>query len=167
MTRVLLGLAFVGIAAGTSGCAAIGLTGAALGAGVFSAGAGAAVRAGTEITRGGVVYRTFSVPLNELRTAVGDTMARMELAVVHDEVDEHGDRRIVAWAREREVEIALQPVTRTVTRLRLVVAEGRFRRDRATAAEIVAQTERTVDARAVTAATPGTGASSLARGARR
>jgi hypothetical protein len=155
------------MATGTSGCAAIGLTGAALGAGAFSAGAGAVVRAGTEITRGGVVYRTFSLPLAELRTAVGDTLARMELAVVHDEVDEDGDRRIVAWARKREVEIALQPVTRAVTRLRLVVTEGRFRRDRATATEIVAQTERTVGARAVTEATPGTAASSLAPGARR
>jgi hypothetical protein len=164
---VLLGLAFVGIAAGTSGCAAIGLTGAALGAGAFSAGAGAVVRAGTEITRGGVVYRTFSLPLAELRTALGDTLARMELAVVHDDVDEDGDRRIVAWAREREVEIALQPVTRTVTRLRLVVTEGRFRRDRATATEIVAHTERTLGASAVTEATPGTAAWSLAPGARR
>ncbi len=167
MKRVLPILAVVGIAVGTSGCAAIGLTGAALGAGVFSAGAGAAMRAGTEITRGGVVYRTFSLPLNELRTAVGDTLARMELAIVKDEVDAHGDRRIVAWARDREVEIDLQPITRTVTRLRLVVSEGPFRRDRATAAEIVAQTERAVDERAVTEATRGTGASSLARGARR
>jgi hypothetical protein len=166
VTRLLLGLAFAGIAAGTSGCAAIGLTGAALGAGVFSAGAGAAVRAGTEITRGGVVYRTFTVPLNELRTAVGDTLARMELSVVSDEAGEAGDRRIVAWARDREVEIALQPLTRAVTRLRLVVTEGQFRRDRATATEIVAQTERTVDAR-VTEATRGTGAAFPARDVRR
>jgi hypothetical protein len=167
VTRVLLACWFVGIAVALSGCAAIGLTGAALGAGVFSAGASAAMRAGTEVTRGGVVYRTFSVPQNELRTAVGNMLAQMELAVISDSVDEHGDRFIVARARDRDVELTLQSVTRTVTRLRLVVSEGYFRRDRATAAEIMAQTERTVDERALTRAARGTGASSLARGAPR
>jgi len=127
-----------------SGCAAIPL--AALGASVFSSGAGAAVKSGTEYARGGVVYRTFSLPPDELRVAVGDTLARMEIAVVRDEL--HGDeRRIDARAHDREIDLRLQPVTRTVTRLRLFVSEGQFGRDRATASEIVAQTERTVDER--------------------
>jgi hypothetical protein len=164
---MVLVLAVVAVALGSGGCAAIGLTGAALGAGVFSAGAGAAVQAGTEFTSGGVVYRTFSLSLGQLRTAVGDTLAHMELAVVRDELEEDGDRHIVARARDREVELQLQPVTRTVTRLRLVVTEGRFRRDRATAAEIVTQTERTINERALTRVERGTAASSLARGARR
>jgi sigma54-dependent transcription regulator len=167
VNRVLLVLALLGSTAGTGGCAAIGLTGAAVGAGMFSAGAGAAVRAGTEMTRGGVVYKTFTLSQDQLRTAVGDMLAHMELGVISDMIDENGDRRIVAWARDREVEIDLQPITRTVTRLRLVVSEGTFRRDRATAAEIVAQTERVVEERALTRATRETGASSLARGARR
>jgi hypothetical protein len=130
------------VLAATSGCAAIGLTGAALGASALSTGAGAAVHAGTEYTRGGVVYRTFSLPLPELRLVVGDTLARMEIAVVRDEPDGM-DRKILGRARDREIEIRLEPVTRTVTRLRLLVTEGSFRKDRATASEIVAQTERT------------------------
>jgi hypothetical protein len=165
--RLWLGVAIVVVAMGSSGCAAIGLTGAALGAGLFNAGASAAVRAGTEITRGGVVYRTFSLPQDELRTAVGDTLAEMEIAVLRDELQDDGDRRILAQAKDRDIEVKLQPVTRTVTRLRLVVSEGRFRRDRATAAEIVAQTERAVNERLLMGAARGTAASSLARGARR
>ena len=91
----------------------------------------------------------------------------MELAVVRDEID-GPDRVIVAQARDRKIELRLAPVTRTMTRVRLVVAEGPFRKDRATAAEIVAQTERSVEERvALRRAAPGTGASSLARDGRR
>ena len=163
--RVILVIAVVTI--GFGGCAAIGLTGAALGASALSTGAGVAVQAGKEYTRGGTVYRTFSLSLPETRLALGDALERMEIAVVRDE-DDADDRVIMAEAREREIVVRLQPVTRTVTRLRLEVAEGLFRKDRATATEIVTQTER-----AVTERTPvrrdahGSGASSLARGGRR
>src|SRR5437870_10113923 len=102
---------------GVGGCAAVGLTGAAVGAGTFSAGAGAAVRAGTEYTRSGVL-RTFSLPLAELRLALGETLARMEIVVVTDEMD-GADRRIAARARARESQIRLTPLTRTVTQRQL------------------------------------------------
>ena len=162
------------ITCGTGGCAAIGLTGAAVGAGSVSAGAGAAVRAGTEYTRSGVL-RTFSVPLPALRLALGETLARMEIAVVTDETD-GVDRHIVARAREREIEMHLVPLTRTVTQLKLTVGAGFLRKDRATASEIVVQLERTVDEHAAAAHAPaarvrrdarGNGASSLPHGARR
>lgn len=168
MTSRGLVLALLVGSLGLGGCAALGLTGAAVGAGAFSAGAGAAVQAGKEFTRSGVVYRTFSQPLPEIRLALSDALARMELAIVRDEVD-GVERVLVTHAREREVTIRLQPVTRTVTRLRVVVVEGRFGKDRATASEIVTQTERTVTARAAAAvrrAGPGTGASFLARDGR-
>jgi hypothetical protein len=159
------------IVVGAGGCAAVGLTGAAVGASAFSAGAGAAIQAGKEYTRGGVVYRTFSLSLPELRLAVSDALERMELAVIRDEAD-GVDRQISVHARDREIDVRLEPVTRTVTRLRLVVAEGRFRKDRATATEIVEQTERAVDeriaeTRAVKRAARGSAASSLAREGRR
>jgi hypothetical protein len=160
-----------------SGCVALGLGVASMGASAFSAGTGAAVHAGTEYAKNGSVYRTFSLPLNELRIVLGDTLARMELAVVEDEAVD-GERRISAKANDREVNIRLEPVTRTVTRMKLAVSEGSFfSKDRATASEIVAQTERAVEryeAAAVAVNTPpaakpvrGTAASSPARAARR
>ena len=128
------------LALALSGCAAIPLS---LASGAFSGGAGAAVNAGTEYASGGVVYRTFTLPLDELRLALGDALARMEIAVVRDEVV--GDeRRIEAHAHERVIKLRLEPVSRTVTRLRLVVSEKPFKKDRATASEIVTQTERAV-----------------------
>jgi hypothetical protein len=140
-TLIMLLVAAVGL----SGCAAIGLT--ALGAGALSGGAGAVVRAGTEYTRTGTVYRTFSLAPERLREAVSDTFARMELAIVEDEVDGL-DRHIVARARGRVIVLTLQPLTRTVTRARLSVSAGRLGKDRATASEIITQLEHTVDAAA-------------------
>ena len=131
------------LALALSGCAAIPLS---LASGAFSGGAGAAVNAGTEYASGGVVYRTFTLPLDELRLALGDALARMEIAVVRDEVV--GDeRRIEAHAHERVIKLRLEPVSRTVTRLRLVVSEKPFKKDRATASEIVTQTERAAEER--------------------
>ena len=167
MTSVRFVVVILALSVGLGGCAAIGLTGAALGASALSAGAGVAVEAGKEYTRSGTILRTFSVPLPELRLALSDALEHMELAVVSDE-PETDDRVIMAQARERKIVIRLQPVTRTVTRLRLEVAEGLFRKDRATANEIVVQTERSVSERLeVRRAARGSGASSLARDGRR
>ena len=129
-----------------SGCAALGLTVASVGASAFTAGAKEALHAGTEYTQSGKAIRTFSLSLEDLRIVLGDTLARMEIAVVRDEMDD-GEREIEARAQDREIQIRLEPVTRTVTRLKLMVKEGHFGKDRATASEIVAQTERTAEAR--------------------
>jgi hypothetical protein len=127
-------------AVGLSGCAALGLT--ALGAGALSGGAGAVVRAGTEYTRTGTVYRTFSLSSDQLREVVSETFARMELAIHADEMD-GVDRHIVAHARGRVIALTLQPLTRTVTRARLSVSAGALSKDRATASEIIVQLEQT------------------------
>jgi hypothetical protein len=129
-------------ALGLSGCAAALL--APLGAGALSGGAGAVVRAGTEYTRGGTVLRTFSMPSDRLREVVSETFARMELAIHEEELD-GVDRHIVAHARGRVIVLTLQPLTRTVTRARLSVSNGRFSKDRATASEIIVQLEQTAE----------------------
>ena len=146
-----------------SGCAAIPLGGAALGA--LSGGAGAAVNAGKEYAGNGVVYRTFAMPVRDLRLTVSDTLARMELAIVRDELD-GPDQVIVAQARDREIKLELQPLTRTLTRMKVVVGAGMFRRDRATASEIVDQIELGAEA-AVRKAARENGASRPARAAHR
>jgi hypothetical protein len=130
----------IGVAIGLSGCAAALIP---LGASALSGGT-AVVRAGTEYTNSGTVIRTFSLPANQLREAVSETFARMELAIVEDEMD-GVDRRIVAHARDRSVKLRLEPLTRTVTRAHLSVSAGHFGKDRATASEIVVQIENTVD----------------------
>jgi len=141
-TATMAALATVALAC--AGCAAVGLTGAALGASALSAGAGVAAREGTEYTRSGVAFRTFSLRLDELRQVLSDTFARLELAI-HRERVEDGERVIEARARDRDVVVRLEPLTRTMTRMKLIVREGAFRKDRATASEILTQIERTLE----------------------
>lgn len=140
--RASAALAFFVVAC--SGCAAIPLT-VALG-GAFSAGAGAVVNAGREYAKSGAVYRTFAVPQAELRAAMSEVLERMELAVVRDAMDDD-DRVIEARANEREILLRLEPVTRTVSRLRVVVEHGWLGKDLATATTIVERAERRVQAR--------------------
>ena len=164
MRSIAFALVIVVLGIGLAGCAALPL--GALGAGALSASANAAVQAGKEYTRSGAIYRTFSLPLPEVRLALSDALERMEVEVVRDDVD--GDDRVIrAQARERRIGIRLEPVTRTVTRLRLEVAEGHFGKDRATATEIVEQTELSAARVPVKRAARGNGASSPARAGRR
>jgi hypothetical protein len=143
--RAATAILLVSAALGGGGCAAIPVT-AALG-GAFSAGAGAVVNAGKEYAKSGAVYRTFPLPMDDLRLAVSDVLARMELAIVHDEMD--GDDRVIeAVAREREITLRLEPVTRTVSRVRVVVEHGAlFGKDLATATTIIERTERAAQTR--------------------
>ena len=111
-----------------------------LAAPAFGASANAAFQAGAAYTRG---RHLSTSPLTDDFCGPRDTLAPWTAChryVVEASVD-------VAHARDREIQIRLEPVTRTVTRMRLVVSEGQFWKDRATASEIVAQTERSVDAR--------------------
>jgi hypothetical protein len=119
------------------GCTALGVTGGAVAAVALGA-TGDVVRAGTEYRLGGVAYRTFTRPMDSLYEVTRGTLSRMAFTLEREEETPEG-REIVARGIERTVEIRLQPISPGVTRLRLVVKQGFFRRDRATASEILTQ----------------------------
>lgn len=54
-------------------------------------------------------------------------------------------RRLVAIAGDRTIEIELDWLTAQTTRMRVNAKQGTFFKDRATAAEIIVQTERTLE----------------------
>lgn len=134
----LITLLLLAVSAG--GCAALALPGVAS---MAAGGAGGAVRAGTEYTLGGTVYRTFALPLDSLHAYTVETLRRLDLSIAEDDTTERG-RAIHATASRRTVAIALERLSDGMTRLELVVKRGAFFRDRATASEIVAQLEGTV-----------------------
>ena len=119
------------------GCAAVGLTALGVGAGV-------GVGTGTSYTLDGIAYRTFTEPADRVRQATLTSLNRMDVKVGSDEPME-GGRKLEAEAGARKVHIEVQELTPRTTRLRVTVKEGWFFRDRATAGEIIAQTERTLD----------------------
>lgn len=119
------------------GCAAVGLT-------LFGVGAGVTAGTGTAYTLDGIAYRTFASPLDELRQATVTTLKRMDMVVKSDEPTDQG-RTILAQAADRAIDIQLERLSTRTTRMRVVAKQGVFFKDRATAGEIIAQTERSLD----------------------
>ena len=126
-----------GILLATQGCAAVGLS-------AFGAGAGVAGGTGTSYTLDSVAYRTFTMSSDDMRRATLSALKRMDIKVQTDEAAPDG-RHFVAQAGDRAVDIELERLTARTTRMRVSVKHGWIFRDRATAGEIIAQTEHSVD----------------------
>ena len=122
---------------GAQGCAAVGLT-------LFATGAGIAAGTGTAYTLDGIAYRTFTAPIDDMRRATLASFRRMDIAVERDQVTDEG-RELVAKAADRTVYVEFERLTTRTTRMRVTAKQGWFFRDRATAGEIIAQTERSLD----------------------
>ena len=135
----------------TSGCAAVALT-------LFGVGAGVAAGSGVSYTLDSIAYKTFSTSEETLRAATLKSLKRMDMAVKENQPTDAG-RKIMAQAGDREVEIEVDRLTGKTSRMRVNVKQGWFFKDRATATEIIIQTERTLDDEPVLAreATPPTG----------
>jgi hypothetical protein len=136
-------LAIIGLASVLlSGCAAAGLT-------VAGAGAGVAMGSGVEHTMTGITYKTFSVPVAELRIATVQSLKRMDMKLEADGPTEEG-WALQATARDRVVDIELESLTARTTRMRVVANKGQlFFKDASTATEIIMQTAQTLDDQAV------------------
>lgn len=134
------------LALSLQGCAA-----AAIGVTLATAGAGAGMTAGVEHTLNGIVYKTFSVPANEVRFATLKTLDHMGMPLTDDQATDTG-WKLSASAKDRSVDIELERLTDTATRMRVVANEGFiFFKDSATATEIILQTAQTLQDDAVAA----------------
>lgn len=122
---------------GTQGCAAVGLT-------LFGVGAGLSAGTGTQYTLDSIAYRTFTAPLQDIRRATLAAFKRMDITLQNDNAMDTG-RHVVGQAADRTIDIELERLTARTTRMRVTAKQGWFFRDRATASEIIAQTERSLD----------------------
>jgi hypothetical protein len=116
-------------AAGTA-CDPVSLTAASLGAGV-----------GIQHTLGGIVYKTFTAPIKTVEEGSVVAMRDMGVKLVARVTNEQGERVITAAAKDREIEVLLEPLTPRTTRMRVIASNGLLK-DSATATEILLQTER-------------------------
>ena len=119
------------------GCAAVGLT-------LFGVGAGVAGGTGVSYTLDSIAYKTFTASEEHLRTATVKTLRRMAMDLKENQATESG-RQLTATAGNRTVEIELDRITTKTSRMRVNVKQGWFFKDRATATEIIVQTERTLE----------------------
>lgn len=120
--------------ASLSGCAAMGLT-------LFGVGAGVGTGTAVAYTLDGTAYRTVSAPLPKVETAALAALDRMGIKIESKEKTEQG-RVIAASGADRQIEVELEAVSPKTTRIRTVAKQGFFFKDRATATEIILQTEK-------------------------
>ncbi|QID16952.1 DUF3568 family protein [Nitrogeniibacter mangrovi] len=113
-----------------TGCDPISLTALSMGAGV-----------GVSHTLSGIIYKTFTAPLRKVERGSVIAMHNMAIHVVARKTNSEGERVITASAKDRDIEVLLEPLTPRTTRMRVIANNGVLK-DRATAAEIVKQTER-------------------------
>ena len=118
------------------GCAALALS-------AVSAVAGTGVSLGAGHAIDSITYKTFSVPLGELSRATMTTLDRLDMPVLEFENTDDG-QTITAQAGDREIDIELDRLTTATTRMRVVAKKNWLIRDRATATEIILQTDRTL-----------------------
>lgn len=113
-----------------TGCAAVALTAGSLAAGT-----------GISHTLSGVVSKTFTAPMKTVEYANLRALKDMGIDVVGRETNEDGERVVTAEAKDRKIEILLEPLSSRTTRIRAMAKDG-FLQDGATATEIILQTER-------------------------
>ena len=105
---------------------------------------GVGAAAGVQHTLTGIAYKTFSMPLPKVRTAVNGALGHMDIKVGATEKIDNGVR-IKARAADRDIEIELEALTSKTTRMKSTARNGIFM-DSATATEIILQTEKALGA---------------------
>ena len=126
------------VATALHGCAAIPL--AAFAGPLLDVGGGVLVKTGTEYSASGTVYRTFSLPVAQVHSAVLETFRRAQIAVTRDDASPARDR-IAGTLYRRSVHVELLPLTPVLTSMALGVKRNILASDKATASELLAQTE--------------------------
>lgn len=119
------------------------LQGCVAGMGLTLFGVGAGVTTGTSVayTLDGIAYKTFTASLPQVETATRTALDRMGIKVEATSKIDQG-KAIKAMSNDRDIEIELEMVSNKTTRIRTVAKQGIFFKDRATATEIIIQTER-------------------------
>jgi hypothetical protein len=137
--RAIIATALLALAVSLEGCAGVGLA-------LFGVGAGISGGTGVNYTLDSIAYKTFATSEPDLRAATVATLKRMAITVTENEATESG-RQITATAGDRTVDIELDRITPKTSRMRVNVKKGWILRDRATAGEIIVQTEKTLEHR--------------------
>ena len=92
----------------------------------------------------GVAARTFTAPAESVKQASLAALERMGLEISGTEPLETGEV-IHARASNRDIDIEVEPITKQLTRVRIMARGGSLFYDNATALELVAQTEKSLD----------------------
>jgi hypothetical protein len=88
-----------------------------------------------------VAYKTFTAPMKRVNKATVRALGRMGIKVKG--IEKFPDKQIItAESNEHELEITLEAVSTKTTRIRSIARNGAIFLDRATANEVIVQTEK-------------------------
>ena len=119
-----------------SGCALIGL---AVVPATVSSGA-----AGVDYTLTNNAYKTISSPVADVEAALNKALKKMDIKKTKREAKE-GKVSVTVVTDNLDIYIDLKKVTPTVTQMEVNAKEGVFFKDKATATEIIVQTEKNLE----------------------
>lgn len=105
---------------------------------------GIATATGVGYSLNGTAYKTFTASIKNVRQSSVKALGRMGIAVQSKDKKENGKEIIVATSNDRAIEIVLEPISENATRIKTTAKNGIFY-DRATATEIIIQTERVLE----------------------
>jgi hypothetical protein len=120
-----------------SGCSLLGFAGAT----ALSSGA-----AGVNYTITNVAYKTMSFPAADVETALNKALIKMDIKKMERTAQEDKISVTVVTAN-LAIYIDLEKVTPTVTSIEVNAKKGFFLKDKATATEIIVQTEKNLEAK--------------------
>jgi hypothetical protein len=93
----------------------------------------------------GHTYKTFTLPLQQIKTASLCALERMGIRI-EGSGTERGHEVVNATGNDRNIETVLEPISANSTRMRVVArSSGGILYDSATATEIIMQTERMLE----------------------
>ena len=105
---------------------------------------GVATATGVGYTLNGITYKTFTAPIKHVRQASIKALGNMGIEVQGKDKEENGKEIITAKAHDRSITVTLEPISDNATRIKTSAKNGLFM-DRATASEIIFQTERVLE----------------------
>ncbi len=121
-----------------SGCAALGLTVPAV---AVSGGA-----AGVNYSFTNNAYKTISYPIADVEAALNKALKKMDIKEKKRKKEE-GKVSVAGITSTLHIDIDLKKVTPTVTNIKVKAKKGLFLKDKATATEIIVQTEKNLEAK--------------------
>lgn len=96
-------------------------------------------------TLNGITYRTFTRSSPKVRVAALQAMRRMEIKLLSDTRDDDNQGWVLKGRTSaREIEIEIDPISPSMTRVRVIAKSHAILYDSATATEIILQTERSL-----------------------
>ncbi len=99
---------------------------------------------GVAYTITNIAYKTFSYPINKVEAASHKALGKMHIVVV-ERSEEEDWVQISAVTKRLRIYISLEHITPTTTKIKVNAKRGMVFKDKATATEIIEQTERILE----------------------